>query len=205
MLRARQNGREFARWRGDLLFTHRGISGPTVLGISRDVADRLEMGGVQIDVDLAPSQTFEALDMELREYVEMHPRRTLSAYTAEHAPERLAEAILKSAEIDPNTKAAYLTQKSRNRLTAVLKGWPLGDVAGVPLEKGEVVAGGVSLDEVDTKSMRSSIVTGLYLCGEVLDIAGPVGGYNLQAAFATGYVAGESAALDAQSGVRNVD
>jgi predicted flavoprotein YhiN len=79
----------------------------------------------------------------------------------------------------------------------VLKGWPLGTVRTVPLEKGEVVAGGVSLDEVDPKTMRSAKVEGLYLCGEVLDIAGPVGGYNLQAAFATGFVAGETAAQDA--------
>ena len=63
----------------------------------------------------------------------------------------------------------------------------------MPLEKGEVVAGGVSLDEVDSKTMESKLISGLYLCGEVLDIAGPVGGYNLQAAFATGFVAGESA------------
>ena len=205
VLRARQNGMEIARWRGDLLFTHRGISGPTVLGISREVAERLETGGVQLDVDLIPSRTFEALDLELREYVEMHPRRTLAAFTTEHAPERLAGAILESAGIDQDTKGAYLTQKSRNRLVAVLKGWPLGDAAGVPLEKGEVVAGGVSLDEVDAKSMRSAMVNGLYLCGEVLDIAGPVGGYNLQAAFATGFVAGESAARDAVSGVSNSD
>jgi predicted flavoprotein YhiN len=66
----------------------------------------------------------------------------------------------------------------------------------VPLEKGEVVAGGVSLSEVDPQTMASKLIQGLYLCGEVLDVAGPVGGYNLQAAFATGYVAGESAAND---------
>jgi predicted flavoprotein YhiN len=74
-----------------------------------------------------------------------------------------------------------------------LKAWKLGPVRTVPLEKGEVVAGGVSLDEVDPQTLSSKLVRGLYLAGEVLDIAGPVGGYNLQAAFATGYVAGESA------------
>ena len=70
----------------------------------------------------------------------------------------------------------------------------IGKVRTVPLEKGEVVAGGVSLDEVDPKTMASKKLEGLFLCGELLDIAGPVGGYNLQAAFATGFVAGESAA-----------
>jgi len=72
----------------------------------------------------------------------------------------------------------------------------VGAVEHVPLEKGEVVAGGVELEEVDPRTMRSRIVPGLYLCGEILDIAGPVGGYNLQAAFSTGYVAGETAAKD---------
>ncbi len=75
-----------------------------------------------------------------------------------------------------------------------LKGWPLGGVRSVPLERGEVVAGGVSLDEVNMQTMESKLFRGLYLCGEILDIAGPVGGYNLQAAWSTGYVAGESAA-----------
>lgn len=75
-----------------------------------------------------------------------------------------------------------------------LKGWPLGGVRSVPLERGEVVAGGVSLDEVDPQTMASRVVPGLLLCGEILDIAGPVGGYNLQAAWSTGYVAGEAAA-----------
>jgi predicted flavoprotein YhiN len=76
----------------------------------------------------------------------------------------------------------------------LLTGWTIGTIARVPLERGEVTAGGVSLDEVEPRAMRSRIIKGLYLCGEVLDIAGPVGGYNLQAAFSTGFVAGECAA-----------
>jgi predicted flavoprotein YhiN len=75
-------------------------------------------------------------------------------------------------------------------------------VKGVPLERGEVVAGGVALDEVDPKTMRSRKIDGLWLCGEVLDIAGPVGGYNLQAAWSTGYVAGDDAAGEGVGGVR---
>jgi predicted flavoprotein YhiN len=78
----------------------------------------------------------------------------------------------------------------------VLKRWDLGTVGSVPLERGEVTAGGVSLDEVDPAAMASRRVRDLYLCGEILDIAGPVGGYNLQAAFSTGFVAGDSAARD---------
>jgi predicted flavoprotein YhiN len=111
-------------------------------------------------------------------------------------PERLVRPLVESAGIDPAARNAYLKQKERSRLAQTLKGWPLGRVRHVPLERGEVVAGGVSLDEVDPQTMRSKKVPGLYLCGEVLDIAGPVGGYNLQAAWSTGVVAGESAAAD---------
>ena len=72
----------------------------------------------------------------------------------------------------------------------------MGRVAHVPIERGEVTAGGIALNEVDPRSMRSRLIAGLYVCGEVLDIAGPIGGYNLQAAFSTGYIAGETAALE---------
>ncbi|MBK7258775.1 MAG: NAD(P)/FAD-dependent oxidoreductase [Ignavibacteriae bacterium] len=89
-----------------------------------------------------------------------------------------------------------LTRDARRAIVRRLKEWPLGRVAHVPIERGEVTAGGIALNEVDPRTMRSRIVKGLYPCGEVLDIAGPIGGYNLQAAFSTGYVAGETAALD---------
>lgn len=99
-----------------------------------------------------------------------------------------------SAEIPLDLRMKALERKPRNRLIENLKGLPLGPVRAVPLEKGEVVAGGVSLAEVDPKTMQSRVVPNLILCGEVLDIAGPVGGYNLQAAWSTGYVAGNTAA-----------
>ncbi|HEU4753430.1 MAG TPA: NAD(P)/FAD-dependent oxidoreductase, partial [Armatimonadota bacterium] len=90
---------------------------------------------------------------------------------------------------------------NRNRLVEVLKRWELGRVRAVPLERGEVTAGGVALDEVDPATMASRKVAGLYVAGELLDIAGPVGGYNLQAAFSTGYVAGEAAARAVLDGI----
>jgi predicted flavoprotein YhiN len=112
-------------------------------------------------------------------------------------PNRLVRPLFEAAEVDGSLKGAYLGQRERNRMVETLKGWRLGVVRHVPLERGEVVAGGVSLDEVDPQTMRSTKVRGLYLCGEILDIAGPVGGYNLQAAWSTGFVAGDTAASDA--------
>src|SRR5207245_9204274 len=102
--------------------------------------------------------------------------------------------LLHRAGIEPILALNQLARKTRNRLVEALKRWEIGEVRAVPLERGEVTAGGVALDEVDPASMASRKVDGLYLCGEILDIAGPVGGYNLQAAFSSGYVAGEATA-----------
>lgn len=198
LLRARQAGREFVRWRGDLLFTHRGVSGPTVLGISREVAERMEDGDVHLEVDLAPDQSFETVSGDLRRFALENPRRGVASFIDAFVPDRLSPAILDSSIVDRSVTGAYLSRGDGNRLVEVIKGWKIGVAARVPIEKGEVTAGGILLDEVDPRSMRSLIVRGLYLCGEILDVAGAVGGYNLQAAFSTGYVAGESAATDAE-------
>lgn len=189
--------REMARWRGDLLFTHKGVSGPAALGISREVAERLADAPTTppiVEVDLAPDVSFDELRDAFRQDLRNNPRKTVASLVAPTLPSRLLDPFLAQAEIDGTLRGAHLPAKALNKLVTHLKGWPLGAVRAVPLERGEVVAGGVSLDEVDTQTMESRIVRGLYLCGEVLDIAGPVGGYNLQAAWSTGYVAGESAA-----------
>jgi predicted Rossmann fold flavoprotein len=203
LLRARQAGKEIARWRGDMLWTHRGVSGPTVLGISREVAERQQFGQIMLEVDVAPDRPFEELTTNIREWATQFPRRTLVTYLEGMLPNRLVQPVMEAAEVEPSTTGAYLSQKARNRLVTTLKGWTIGRAEHVPLEKGEVVAGGVSLDEVDPQTMRSKCTSGFYLCGEILDVAGPVGGYNLQAAFATGYVAGETAAMDLLGGGAN--
>ena len=198
-LRARvtREGKEFVRWSGDLLFTHKGVSGPTALGVSREVAERMAdvpASAPVLEADLVPDISFEPLQDRLRREVSLNPRQTVAALIAPFVPARLVDPILADAGIDGATRGAQFSAKSLTRLVNVLKGWPLGTVRAVPLERGEVVAGGVSLDEVDFKTMESKIIRGLFLCGEVLDIAGPVGGYNLQAAWSTGYLAGEAAA-----------
>jgi predicted Rossmann fold flavoprotein len=195
VLRARQDGKDIAKWRNDLLFTHQGLSGPTVLGVSRVVAERLTAGPITLLVDMMPEQNHEQVTQLL---LNESPKRLVSTFISEVIPVQLVADVMNDAGTDKETRFANFEKKARNRLVELLKGWPLGQVRTVPLEKGEVVAGGVSLDEVDPQKMKSILVDGLYLCGEVLDVAGPVGGYNLQAAFATGYVAGESAAADAK-------
>lgn len=193
VLRARQKGKEVVRWRGDMLFTHHGISGPCTLGISREVSEARERGPVSIEVDLVPALSSEGMDLELLAYAKEHPSRSVATFLESYVPERLVDELLSGTGIGRETRFSVLTRAGRAALASSLKALQLGDVKEVVLDKGEVVAGGVSLDEVDPQTMRSRLVSGLYLCGEVLDIAGPVGGYNLQAAFATGFVAGDSA------------
>ncbi len=197
VLRARAGGKEIARWRGDLLFTHQGISGPTALGVSRAVALGMETGPVTLDVDVLPDVPADALSARIAETHGESRRRAVRTLAGEWVPERLVPELLDRAGVEPSTPLHQLPKKGRNRLVEALKRWELGEARAVPLERGEVTAGGVVLDEVDPQTMASRMVPGLYLAGEILDLAGPVGGYNLQAAFSTGYVAGESAAGEA--------
>ena len=189
-------GKEYAHWRGDLLFTHKGVSGPCALGVSREIAERMAVGIAQgglVEVDLAPDTPFEQLQTQIRAELRDNPRKIIGSITSRYVPDSLTTTLITAIGLDPQTRGAHLSAKSLNRTVSILKGWPLGGVRSVPLERGEVVAGGVSLDEVNPQTMESKVIEGLYLCGEILDIAGPVGGYNLQAAWSTGYVAGEAA------------
>ena len=196
VLKARQKGKEVARWRDDLLFTHFGVSGPTALGISREVAEAFEGGAVTLEVDVAPDETFESLSAALLSSSADHPKRRVATFVSQLVPERLVDVMLDDAGVSRETEFAHLPRTGRNRLVECIKGWKLGEVSDPMLTKGEVVAGGIALDEVDPQTMRSLLCPGLFVCGEALDVAGPVGGYNLQAAFSTGYVAGETAAGD---------
>ncbi len=196
-------GKEIMRWHGDLLWTHKGVSGPTALGVSREIAEAIPDLST-IEVDTLPREGHDELTARLAHHAKTNPKRLVGEFVETAVPQRLVRPLMESAGVDANqTRGATLTQKERSRLVSALKGWQLGRVRHVPLERGEVVAGGVSLQEVDSGTMRSAKVRGLYLCGEILDIAGPVGGYNLQAAWSTGFVAGQNAARDWAESTKN--
>ncbi|MGC4047134.1 MAG: NAD(P)/FAD-dependent oxidoreductase [Armatimonas sp.] len=181
-----------------MVSTYKGVSGPIALGVSREIAEAMPEDSV-VEADFLPDESFEALTERLGRWAKDNPRKGVAAFVDTYVPERLVDVVLSAAGVAPDARGAYLTAKERNRLANTLKGWSLGRVRSVPLERGEVVAGGVALQEVDSRTMRSKRVPGLWLCGEILDIAGPVGGYNLQAAWSTGYVAGEDAASSSAS------
>ncbi len=197
ILKAKSKRQTIAKWRGDVLFTHQGVSGPATLEISRDAFLSIEDNQrVGLYVDILPDVSEPQLEERIQQEVLTNGARILETLVELFIPRRLAPFILTTAGITGSKKCHQLQKKERRMLVRTLKDWHVGDVKEIPLERGEVTAGGIDLHEVDPKTMRSRIVKGLYTCGEVLDLAGPVGGYNLQAAFSTGYVAGETAARD---------
>lgn len=193
---ALQGGKPLDSWRGDLLFTHRGVSGPCALGISRTIAENGAKGEVTLAVDLIPERPVDAMQADFRALKERQPNEKVERLVEGLVPQRLVEALCADAGLEAGARLQTCANKQIFLLAEAVKTWRLGKVSHVPVDRGEVVAGGVSREEADPQTMRSTLVEGLYWAGEVLDVAGPVGGYNLQAAFATGHVAGESAAQD---------
>jgi predicted Rossmann fold flavoprotein len=206
---ASTGGRSVER-RGDLLFTHRGFSGPAALSLSRDIAELLsESGSCQLFADLFPDHTKSELEQlflrqtrkngaqMVRKFLQSCPIAPLEGAfgTAPHGtiPTALVPSIMREAALDSEVTWSTLPREKRQSLLAVLKRFPLGRVRDVELDPGEVSAGGVSLAEVNPKSMLSRVVPNLFFCGELLDYAGEIGGYNLQAAFSTGWMAGLNA------------
>ena len=200
ILKAKVGGKLTAEARGDLLLTHEGISGPATLEMSRDAFIALEENPhVDISVDAVPDEIEAELQEHLRAENVANGGRKTETLVELFVPQRLAIYILKSAGVDASKKCHQLKKEERSAIVRTLKDWNLGIVKEIPLERGEVTAGGVDLREIEPKTMRSKILKGLYICGEALDVAGPIGGYNLQAAFSTGFVAGEAAAEESKA------
>ncbi|MEX2559444.1 MAG: aminoacetone oxidase family FAD-binding enzyme [Pirellulales bacterium] len=180
-----------AQRRGSLLFTHFGLSGPVVLDVSRVVSGHPQPRTLTAECDVLPSITETALDELVRGQCQAAGKKQLGGLLATHLPRRLADALLALAGLSPETRSAELSKAGRAQWVAAIKraAIPISGTRG--FKKAEVTAGGVALDEVDSRDMQSRLVPGLYLAGEVLDLDGPIGGYNFQSAFSTGWLAGE--------------
>lgn len=189
---AHQQGKKIAEQFGEALFTHYGISGPAILDMSKRIAERLPHGPVQIRLDLKPHHTQEELDTILVGQIKRHGGKAIKSCLTFFVPEKLAPVLLDACSIEHKKKASQITLPERKKMLKQLKGLPLTLARHRPIEEAIVTAGGVELGETDAKTMESKIVQGLYFAGEALDIDGPTGGFNLQAAFSTGYLAGNS-------------
>jgi predicted Rossmann fold flavoprotein len=180
--------------RGSLLFAHFGLSGPVVLDVSRAVSGHARPESLALELDLLPPVREEALDEHLRTESLASGKKQLAAVLPDALPRRLAETLVMLAGMPSDRRAAALSRADRARLVQVVKRLRLPVTGTLGFGKAEVTAGGVALDEVDSRSMRSKRVPGLFIAGELLDLDGPIGGYNFQAAFSTGWLAGAGAA-----------
>lgn len=181
--------KKFVR-KGKLLFTHVGVSGPTILNMSKAVGELLAEGEVRILLDLFPQFDHGALKETLQSHLVAESNKRLSNTLAKMLPVSLASILLELADIGIETVNRDITRDMRTRLIVLMKAVPLHVKGLLGKEKAIVSSGGVSLAEVNFKTMESRIVPHLYLVGDVLDIDRPSGGYSLQLCWTTGYVAG---------------
>lgn len=184
---------------GELGFTPFGLGGPVILMMSLAVVDALASGPVSVLIDLKPALTREQLRRRLQGDLDARGHRSLLSIWKEYVPLRMARPLLELAGLDGSAPARGIGAAGRERLIGLLKALPFNVERPLPLARAIVTAGGVALDEIDPRTLESRKVPGLFVAGEVLDLDADTGGYNLQAAFSTGHVAGESAARRALS------
>lgn len=182
---------------GELLFTDFGISGPLVLTYSGQIADWFSQNkNVYVDIDLKPALSVEQLEARFLREFKANPKRSIKNMLKGFLPASLIGVFLDIAKIPREKKVSQITQDERKALSLLLKGMRLNIARTKPIEEAMVTRGGVSLKEIDPRTLGSRLVKGLYFAGEIMDIDADTGGFNLQAAFSTGYLAGESAAIN---------
>jgi len=180
---------------GELIFTDVGVSGPLVLTHSGRVVDWLQEGAkVSLEIDMKPALSAVKLEERVKRDIASEPRKNIKNIINKMFPKRMGEVFIQLLRINPQMQANQLTQDQRHRIVSLLKAFPLEVKSAPPLENAMVTRGGVSLKEINPRTMESRITRGLYFAGEMVDLDADTGGFNLQAAFSTGYLAGESAA-----------
>ena len=175
--------------KGSMLFAHFGLTGPAPLDVSRAVSGHATPNRLSLEMDFLPSETEAGFDEFLKVETLAQGKKQLAGVMAERLPRRICDAMLVQAEMPLDRKAAALSKIDRQKLAAMAKRMrvPLRGTLG--FEKAEVTAGGVRLDEVDSRTMQSKLQPGLFFAGEVLDLDGWIGGYNFQSAWSTGHLA----------------
>ena len=181
-----------AKMFGEMMFTHFGITGPIVLSLSHTVGKLMRkknIGTIGLDINLKPALSPEILDKRLQKDFDLYSKKQLINGMKDLLPSRLIPLIIELAGIDPQKPINQISKEERQQIGYMLQHMPLTVKGLRPVEEAIVTAGGISLKEFNPKTMESKLLKGLYGAGEVLDIDAFTGGYNLQAAFSTGYVA----------------
>ncbi|MEK7180563.1 MAG: aminoacetone oxidase family FAD-binding enzyme [Patescibacteria group bacterium] len=181
--------------KGKILFTHFGLSGPTILNMSFDISELLKFGGVTISLDIFPTHDHSAMNTLLQELFKEYSNKKIKNSIGKIIPSALLPTIFLLSNISGDIFCRSVTREQRLSLITLLKGIPIQVKGLLGVEKAIITSGGVSLNEVDFKTMRSRIYPNLYLVGDILNIDRPSGGYSLQLCWTSGYVAGSAAAV----------
>ena len=191
------DGKKVAEQFGEMLFAHFGVSGPIILTLSRQAARLLsEKKFVELEINLKPALTPEQLDARILRDFAKFKGRLIKNSLGELLPAKLIPIILDRAFLDGNKQVDNVTAAERRRLVEILRGLPLTITKTRPIAEAIVTAGGISIKEINPRTMQSKIVENLFIAGEVADVDGLTGGFNLQAAWAMGNAAGKFAALN---------
>ena len=190
-----QNGKAWAKKAGKILFTHFGISGPTILNMSRDIGDLLADGEVVLSLDLLPNINIEDLNKKLQELFQKESKRKIKNVLRlfEGLPTNVAHAVIDLAKVDAEKFCHSVTKEERTALIKTLKNMTTKVSSLLGVDKAVITSGGVVLEEIDFKNMRSRLFENLYLIGDILNVDRPTGGYGLQLCWTTGYLAGTDA------------
>jgi hypothetical protein len=188
-----QNDKKILLSAGEIIFTHFGLSGPAIINASKIISDYLKNGKVFLELDFLPALDITRLEEKLKKDFEANKKKDLKNYLAGIFPLKLAEEIVKLSGIETGKKIGAVTKDERLTLVRTIKGVKIAVEGLLDFHHAMITAGGVKLQEVDPKTMRSKIIKNLFLAGEILDLDGPTGGYNLQIAWTTGRAAGASA------------
>lgn len=181
---------------GEMLFTHFGVSGPTILSGSahllryKNVEQLLKEGKILLNIDLKPALSEEKLDLRLLRDFEKEKNKLYKNSLSELLPQKLIEPIIELSHINPDKKVNEITKVERLKLIKILKKLTIVISGFRPINDAIVTSGGISIKEINPKTMESKIVNGLYFAGEIIDVDAYTGGFNLQIAYSTGYVAG---------------
>jgi len=184
------DGKSLTSRRGSMLFAHFGLTGPAPLDVSRAVSGHPSPATLALEADLLPGEPEQSFDEFLRTESLASGKKQLAVVLADKLPRRVCDQLLNLTGLPLDRKAAALSKADRHALVAGVKRLRLPLRGTLGFEKAEVTAGGVSLDEVDSRTMQSKRAVGLYFAGEVLDLDGWIGGYNFQSAWSTGWLAG---------------
>lgn len=178
--------------RGPMIFTHSGIGGPAVFDLSRNIAGLLEKD-YKVFIDFLPDTNIDELDRKLSELIAQSPKKNMAQILSNFFPKTLAGVICKENDV-PEIEVGQINKKIRRNIAEKIKNYPFNIVSAQDIERATVTRGGVDIAQIDSKTMQSKIVHGLFFAGEVMNVDGPCGGYNLQFAFSSGFISGKSAA-----------